>query len=65
MLLVGMSWIQAQGGAVPSTAVTTGFTPREFLYSCRGIIENGVHIGKVPARDSREVPSSSAAGSAR
>lgn len=49
MLLVGMSWIQAQGGAVPNTAVTTGFTPRDFLFSCRGIIENGVHIGKIRA----------------
>lgn len=47
MLAVGMSWVAAQGGSVPSGALTTGFTPEGFLYSCRGTIENGVHLGKV------------------
>lgn len=47
MLLVGMSWVQAQGGTVPNNALVTGFTPREYLHSCRGTIENGVHLGKI------------------
>lgn len=49
MLLVGMSWVPAQGGSVPANALVTGFTPREFLYSCRGTVENGVHLGKIRA----------------
>ena len=49
MLLVGMSWVQAQGGTVPNNALVTGFTPREYLHSCRGTIENGVHLGKIRA----------------
>jgi hypothetical protein len=49
MLLVGMSWVGAQGGAVPNNAVVTGFTPQAWLYSCRGTIEGGVHLGKIRA----------------
>lgn len=49
MLLVGMSWVSAQGGSIPTNAVVTGFTPREWLYSCRGTIEGGVHLGKIRA----------------
>ena len=49
MLLAGMSWVQAQGGTVPNNALVTGFTPRDYLYSCRGTIEGGVHLGKIRA----------------
>jgi len=42
-----VQWVAAQGGAVPSGALVTGFDERSFLYTCRGSIDNGTQPGKI------------------
>jgi hypothetical protein len=53
----GPTWVRSQGGAVPPGARAVGYEAAGFLYSCRAMVDGGMHPGKVrPGFDGCYVP---------